>query len=194
MMPMQITFHNVERSEALETRVRERAARLERLCRDITACRVVIAMPHKGAASGKHALSLAVELDVPGQRLVGRREQMPREAKDGLAHVVVEVFDLLERQLDDYVRMRRGETKARAADELQTGRIVRLFPDQGYGFVEVGGSPDLHFTARALQGLALEDLAVGMDVACTRAMEDGSMGPQASSIRRLGEQQRMSRG
>ncbi len=194
MMPLQVTFHNVERSEALETRVRERAARLERLCRDITACRVVVAIPHKSAGSGKHALSLAVELDVPGQRLVSRREQMPREAKDGLGHLVVEVFEVLERQLEDYVQLRRGETKARAADALQTGRIVRLFPDQGYGFVEVGGSTALHFTPRALQGLAFEELTVGMDVACTRATEDGPMGPQASSVRRLGEQQRMSRG
>jgi ribosome-associated translation inhibitor RaiA/cold shock CspA family protein len=191
---MQITFQNIARSEALETRVRERAGRLERLCRDITACRVVVAIPHKGSGSGKNAISLTVELDVPGQRLVSRREQMPREAKDGIGHVVVEVFDALERQIDDYVQVRRGETKSRGAEELQTGHVVRLVADQEYGFVEIVAGPDLHFTPRALQGLSFEQLVVGMEVACTRSAADGPMGPQASSVRRLGEQQRLSRG
>ncbi len=193
MIPLQITFQNIARSDALEARVRDHAGRLERLCRDIMACRVVVAIPHKSAGSGKNALSLAVELDVPGQKLVSRREQMPREAKDGISHVVVEVFDALERQLEDYAQRRRGETKARSADQLESGRIVRLFHDQGYGFVEVGGSPALHFTPGALQGLVFEELTVGMDVVCTRAVQDGPMGPQASSVRRMGEQQRMSR-
>lgn len=193
MIPLQVTFQNIARSDALEARVRERAGRLERLCRDILACRVVVSIPHKSAGSGKNALSLAVELDVPGQRLVSRREQMPRDTKDGVGHVVVEVFDALERQIEDYTQLRRGETKARGADQLQTGRIVHLFPDQAYGFVEVGGSPDLHFTPRALQGLEFDELAVGMEVACTRSAQDGPMGPQASSVRRIGEQQRMSR-
>lgn len=46
-LPLQISFRNMESSPAIAAKVRERANRLERLFDRITACRVVIAAPHR---------------------------------------------------------------------------------------------------------------------------------------------------
>ena len=66
-----------------------------------------------------------------------------------------------------------------------TGKIARLFPDRDYGFVEVVGSPQLHFTRNAVTSGAFDDLEVGMMVHITRASGEGPMGPQASTVRRF---------
>jgi cold shock CspA family protein len=63
--------------------------------------------------------------------------------------------------------------------------IVRLFPEQSYGFVEIDHSPELYFTRNAVVGGDFDELRVGMLVQVTRATEEGPMGPQASSIRLL---------
>jgi hypothetical protein len=63
--------------------------------------------------------------------------------------------------------------------------VVRLFPRQNYGFVEIDGSPELYFTRNAVVGGDFDELAVGMMVQVTRATDEGPMGPQASSVRLL---------
>lgn len=40
--PLQVTFQNVPRSDALEARIREDLARLERIHPRLTSCRVVV--------------------------------------------------------------------------------------------------------------------------------------------------------
>ncbi len=41
-IPLQITFHGIDHSDAVETRIREKVAKLELLFDRITSCRVVI--------------------------------------------------------------------------------------------------------------------------------------------------------
>jgi cold shock CspA family protein len=63
--------------------------------------------------------------------------------------------------------------------------IMRLFPDQGYGFIEIDGSPELYFTRNAVTRDGFNQLEIGMIVQVTRAPGEGPMGPQASSVRLL---------
>ena len=63
--------------------------------------------------------------------------------------------------------------------------VVRLFPEQNYGFIEMDNSPELYFTRNAVDGGDFAELKVGMMVQVTRATEEGPMGPQASSVRLL---------
>lgn len=65
----------------------------------------------------------------------------------------------------------------------QTGMVVRLFPDQNYGFVELDNSTELYFTRNAVAGGSFDELSVGMMVIVTPATDEGPMGPQASSVR-----------
>ena len=45
--PLQITFRDIPRSEALEADIREKAAKLDQFYEKVMACRVVVESPHK---------------------------------------------------------------------------------------------------------------------------------------------------
>lgn len=189
--PLQITFRNMDTSAHVEERVRERVARLDRFHDRITGVRVVVENPHR-SAGGKNPIGLTVEVEVPGKLLVARAGEPVRETRGGDAlHVIVEVFDAIERQLGDYAEQRRGEVKAHGDAAPSVGRIARLYPEQGYGFVEAPGSPDLYFTRNAVGGEGYDALAVDDPVAFTPAHEEGPMGPQAHSLRKLGGEERL---
>jgi sigma 54 modulation/S30EA-like ribosomal protein len=55
LMPTQITFHGVDRSEALEADIRERVTWLEQFYAGVVRCRVLVEKPHRW-----------LELTVPG--------------------------------------------------------------------------------------------------------------------------------
>lgn len=188
--PLQITFRNMDSSAHVEDRVRERVARLDRFHNRITGVRVVVENPHK-SAGGKNPIGIAVEVEVPGKMIVAKGDEPVREARGDTLHVIVEVFDAIERQLDDYAEQRRGDIKGRNGETPAMGRVARLYPEQSYGFLEVAGSPDLYFTGNAVAGDAFDKLAVDDMVAFTKAPEEGPMGPQAQSVRKLGAEERL---
>lgn len=183
--PLRITFKDMASSEFLERLIRERADRLERFHDHIIDCRVVIEVPHRSPDSGKTPIGISIEVHVPGKRtIVAKDAEERREMKNDHTAVVNRAFDAVERQLADQANVRGGEVKAHASDG-EAGVVVRLFHDQGYGFVEVRGSPDLHFTRSAMVGDGFDDLEVGTVVHVNRAMAEGPMGPQASSVKVL---------
>ena len=183
--PLQIAFRNMDSSEFLERLVRERVERLEKFNPDIVGCRVVLEVPHRSPDSGKVALGIAVEVEVPGRPLVvAKGEEDRREMKGDVTRVVNRTFDAVQRQLSELQDIQEGNVKPHGADG-EAGLVVRLFPEQNYGFVEVKGSPDLYFTRNAVVGGDFDALTIGTLVLVTRATSEGPMGPQASSVRLL---------
>ena len=185
--PLQIAFKDMDRSDFLDALIRERARRLETFHGHIVGCRVVVETPFRSAEGAKPPLGIAVEVTVPGAKmLIAKEHQQRHDAKADHAAVVNRAFEHIERQLEEHKDIRRGDVKSSEAIG-QTGRVVRLFPEQNYGFIEVAGSPDLYFTRNAVQGTGYDELAVGAMVRVTIATTEGPMGPQASSVRRLGD-------
>ena len=184
--PLEIAFKDTPTSEFLEAQIRKRAERLDRFHPNLTGCRVVVDVPHRSPGSGKVPLRFAVEVDAPGHpTIVAKSEQEPREAKADAAAALNRAFDAVQRQIEDQARVMRGQIKHHEG-AAETGRVLRLFPESDYGFVEVGEGPDLYFTRNAVDDDAFGQLEVGMMVEVTRATTEGPMGPQASSVRRLG--------
>ena len=185
-VPLQIAFKDLDRSTFIENLIRERASRLERLHPNVISCRVVVEAPHRSPESPKPSIGVAVEVEVPGKRnkLVGKDEQERHEAKNDQYCVVSRAFDAVERQLKSNTDIKRGDVK-RHEGLGETGRIVRLFPEEDYGFIEVRGSTDLYFTRTAVTGGSFDDLDVGIMVEVSRATSEGPMGPQASSVKLL---------
>lgn len=180
--PLQIVFKDTASSEFLEKLIRQRASRLERKHPHITGCRVVVDVPHRSPESGKPPLAVSVEVDVPAKKMiVARDEQERREMKNDHYAVVNRAFTAAERQLESAVDIQRRDVKHHEGGP-QTGLVVRLFPDQGYGFVEVSGSTDLYFAADVANG-GFDDLKIGSLVEVVRAPSEGPMGPQASMIK-----------
>jgi ribosome-associated translation inhibitor RaiA/cold shock CspA family protein len=181
----QITFKGLATSPALEALIRQRINALERMHPRITSCRVVVETPHRAAQSAKLPLRIAVEVGVPGRNtIVAKDTQERHEMKEDHTAALNNAFDAVERQLKRIADVQDGDIKA-SESAPQSGMIVRLFPDQNYGFVEMDNSPELYFTRNAVVGGDFDELRVGMLVQVTRATDEGPMGPQASSVRLL---------
>jgi ribosome-associated translation inhibitor RaiA/cold shock CspA family protein len=181
--PLQITFKGIDTSPALEALIRQRVDHLETLYPRLTGCRVVVEIPHRAPETAKVPIAVSVEADIPGRGLViGRDEQDRREAKQDHTAALNNAFEAVERQLEKVADIQNEEVK-RHEDTGQGGMIVSLFPEQNYGFIEIDNSPELYFTRNAVLGGDFDELQVGMIVHVTRAMEEGPMGPQASSVR-----------
>jgi len=186
----EITFKNMDGSPALEARIRERIDRLERFHHGLIGCRVVVQEAHKSAASGKNPLRIDLEVQIPGDLLHTSGEEEIRATKDNTGNLVTRVFEAMEHQLDAAASRAQRQVKAHRADH-EIGRVTRLFPSQGYGFVQVGEGPELYFTENVLHGLAMAELEEGTPVIVSRAHDDGPMGPLANAVRRLGDSDRM---
>lgn len=105
-IPLQITIRGIAPSEALEKRIRDKAAKLDEFFDHITSCRVVVGEPHKHHRQGKQ-FNVRIDIGVPGREIVATREH----AED--VYVALrDAFDAAKRQLEDYVRQLRGDIKS----------------------------------------------------------------------------------
>jgi cold shock CspA family protein len=85
----------------------------------------------------------------------------------------------MERILQDYVRKLRGEVKHHEP-ALADGKIERIFPYEGYGFILTDDNREIYFDANSVLDKPFENLEVGRKV---RFFEErGEKGPQASTV------------
>ena len=188
--PLEIAFKNLDSSDFLRDLVQERVDRLERFHPHIIGCRVVIEAPHRSAEGHNPPLGISVEVDVANRpRLVAKDSEAQRAMKGDHLAAINRAFEAIERQLEDSSDKQRGEVKVHE-NARQTGSVVRLFPDQGYGFIEIAGGPELYFTRNVLLDGSFDELKVGTMVQVTQATGEGPMGPQASSVETLGGERR----
>jgi ribosome-associated translation inhibitor RaiA len=134
--PVQITYRNMEHSEAVTARIHEEADKLDEFFPRITSCRVVVEAPHRHKKSGE-LFHLRIDLAVPGREIVVSHEPSPRAAlsrgdeaaleKHTEIHpehkdvyvAIRDAFGSARRQLQDYVKRLRGDVKTheRAEDK-----------------------------------------------------------------------------
>lgn len=112
-MPLAISFRNLEPSDAIEARVREKAEKLERLFDRIISCEVIVEAPHRHHHKGK-LYEVHINLSVPGGEIVAKRTGPINQAHEDVYVAIRDSFAAAERQLEDYVRKMRGDVKARA--------------------------------------------------------------------------------
>ena len=112
-VPLEVTFRNLDRSEALEALVHEEAAKLERRFDHIVSCRVTIEAPHRHQTKDPKVkgelYQVGIELGVPQQRLVVSPKGKPAQADAYKA--TRDAFKAATRQLEDYAEKLRGGVK-----------------------------------------------------------------------------------
>ena len=159
--PLEITFRDLDPSDFIRNLVEERVERLERYHPHIIGCRVVIAAPHRSAEGHNPPVGISVEVDVPNRpRIVAKDAEEQRAMKGDHFAAINRAFEAIERQLEELSDKQRGVVK-RHENIRQTGNVVRLFPEQGYGFIEIGGGPELYFTRNAMIDGSFDELKVG---------------------------------
>jgi cold shock CspA family protein/ribosome-associated translation inhibitor RaiA len=171
--PLQIAMRNMESSDAVRRVVRRYVKKLEVFCDRITSCRVMIEVSQRFPAGVPIAYNVRVELNVPGDQIVIKRQTQPL-----LLTAIQDAFDAAGRGLQDYTRRIRGDTK-RAAEMLR-GTVTQLFPFEGYGFLTTDDGREIYFHRHSVLDQAFERLEVGAVVRF--AEEQGRQGPQASTV------------
>jgi ribosomal subunit interface protein len=174
-VPLEISTRLIQLSPALEADLRKRAARLERYYDRITSCRIAVERPSNHHNEGG-PYRVRVDITVPGSELVANKEA------DDLNAAIRDAFQAAERQVDEYSQRRRGDVKTPVGPP--TGRVVRIFPEDGFGFIEGADGREIYFHRNAvLEGF--DGLSVGSEVRF--AEEQGVEGPQASTVSLVGK-------
>jgi cold shock CspA family protein len=180
-LPLQIAFHNLPRSEAIEEMVRERAARLDEYCDQVMSCRVVVEMPHKHHQHGNQ-YQVRIDLTVPGEEIVVNREPPEHTQYRDVGVAIRDAFDSARRQLEDYVRRVRRAVKVH--EGLPHARVSRLYPEEDYGFLTTPDGREIYFHRHSVLHDAFDRLEPGTEV--TFVEEEGHKGPQASTVKVVG--------
>lgn len=111
--PLQIVFHEIPSSDALVGKIRQRAEALDRLV-DIQSCRVAVERQHRRHHNG-NLFKVRINLNVPGKEIVVSQAPEADHAHEDVYVAVRDAFDAVRRQLEEYLRVRRGEVKRHAA-------------------------------------------------------------------------------
>jgi ribosomal subunit interface protein len=173
-LPVQITFRDIARSEAVETAIREKVARLERFSDHIMSCRVTVGIIEKHKHQGK-LFNIRVDLKAPGSEIVVNRDK----AED-VYIAIRDAFDAVKRKLEEHVRRVRGEVQAHEVESH--GRVTRIFSDQAYGFIEKADGTELYFHVYNCVHPEFDQLKVGDEVVFLE--ETGGDGLQANRVSR----------
>jgi ribosomal subunit interface protein len=114
-IPLQITFHGIDHSDAVEERIREKTAKLEQLCDRITSCRVVVEAHHRNSSNlhlKGQPFHITINLTVPGVELVVKRDPKDAHVNEDIFVALRDAFDNISRQLKDYVSRSRDSRAA----------------------------------------------------------------------------------
>lgn len=200
-IPLKITFRNMPTSKAVEASIREKAAKLESFYDHITSCRVMVEAPHRHHHKGK-AYQVRIDITVPGGELVINRapkrlkaaklppaeriekdfseshEPSKHAAHEDVYVAIRDAFNAAGRRLQDYARRQSGAVKLH--ESAGQGRISKLFPEEGYGFLETSDGREIYFHRHSVLQSAFDHMAVG--TAVRFAEELGEKGPQASTV------------
>src|SRR5579863_5643991 len=182
--PLQITFRNLDNSPTVEAKIRERVEELEQFYNRITSCRVVIEEPNRHHRGGR-LYHIRVDLKVPGEEIVVRRDPPEHHAHEDIYVAVRDCFDAVRRQLEDHVRRARGDVKVH--ESPSHGRIARLVRDDGFGFIAAADGSEVYFHRNAVGASGFDKLREGDEVRFAMHEGEGEKGPQASTVTPIGK-------
>jgi ribosomal subunit interface protein len=109
-IPLEVNFRNMDPSPAVEARIREKAAKLERFHDRIIGCTVVVEAPHRHHHKGK-LYSVHIDISVPGKDLVVDRAKPLDHSHEDVYVAVRDAFNAAVRRLEDYTSKLRGDVK-----------------------------------------------------------------------------------
>jgi len=78
-VPLEITFRGIPHSDAVETRIREKAAKLEQHFDHITSCRVAVEAEHHHQHQG-NLYKVRIDLNVPNKHIVVSRDHHDKQS------------------------------------------------------------------------------------------------------------------
>ena len=103
LKPLEISFHGLDRSDAVEARIREKFGRIEQHFDRITHARVAVRTPARRGAVPK-MFHVKIEIGMAGHApIIVDYEPNPDRAQTDVMLALREAFAIATRQVDDYV-------------------------------------------------------------------------------------------
>jgi ribosome-associated translation inhibitor RaiA/cold shock CspA family protein len=178
-VPLELTFRDVDKSDAIEALVHEKIEKLERVCGELTSCRVAIERPHKRRQTGDQ---YRVRLDInvpPGHDIVITEESDPDQKSDPLHGVVREAFETARRRLRRLSEKRQDARKQPPKTPV-TALVSELNPVEGSGRLRTPDGRDIYFQRNAVLNDDYDRLEIGTGVRHVEKMDE--KGPVASTV------------
>ncbi|MBK0399790.1 HPF/RaiA family ribosome-associated protein [Limibaculum sp. M0105] len=181
----EIVFHGIDHSPAIEARVRDRIARLERYLGRLVSFRAVIDAPHHHHRKGRH---YAVRLEARAPAMVFAIDRAPGDvnAHEDVFVAIRDAFDAMERRVKTWQDTHTGRPAAHATP-LQ-GRIAELDPARDFGQIALTDGRLVYFHRNSVLNGDIAELEIGDPVELALDQGDSPKGPHASTVRRIGTQ------
>lgn len=176
-VPLQITWRNVQKSEALEAAIRAKVDKLGEFYDGILGCHVAVEKSHARHKKG-NLYRIRLDIKVPNKEIVVTRDPAAHHAHEDMYVSIRDTFDAARRQLQDYVRVRRGEVKRH--DEHHVGWVTRRIPNEDYGFIRTADDREIYFHRNAMINADFDRLRPGTQVMYVE--EELAEGPQAKVV------------
>ena len=185
-VPMEIAFHNIDKSDWAEDAIRDHVARLEEIYDRLITCRVRV---DQRADNTNHTIPpvVRIEMSVPGHKdLVVAHEpdhlQRKFQAPD-LHNAINEAFRIAERQLSEFKDQRTDYTAAvrHEAGHEFLGQVAEMTPERDFGFLMTKEGGLLYFHRNSMLAGDFDGLRRGQEVHYVETV--GDTGPIATKVR-----------
>lgn len=176
-VPLEISFHGIESSPAVEELVRGHAAQLDRISDNLNSCRVALERPHESPTTGS---PWRVRIDMrlsPGHELVVDRHEGDGTVNEELYDAVNDAFHKATRQVKKLNAKQQGQVKHHPQQAV-AGVVEKLFDD--YGFIRDADGGQVYFHRNAVLG-GFDNAEIGVGVAFDE--EPGDDGRKATTVR-----------
>ena len=104
-IPLQITLHGIEPSDAVHNAIREKAEKLDRYYPHIMSCHVALELAGRHQHQGRQ-FSARIDIKVPGGEIA-----VTHQHDEDLQIAIRDAFDAARRRLEDFGRTQRGDVK-----------------------------------------------------------------------------------
>ncbi|WP_081859256.1 HPF/RaiA family ribosome-associated protein [Desulfohalovibrio reitneri] len=178
-IPLEITFRNMETDWTTENLIREKVAKLEKVAPHMIGCRVAV---EKDNASHDRGSPYRVRLDItvpPRKEVAVTRETTQGHLHEDLTQVVRDAFEAARKQLKKITEKQQKKVKSHPQQEVN-GIVVRLFPEEDYGFIKTPQGQEVYFHRNAVAEDEYDRIVEGTGVNFTATM--GTQGLQATTV------------
>lgn len=184
---VEISFHGMDSSPAVEAKVHERLERLEHHFGRLISFRAVIDAPHRSQHQGKH-FDIKLEARGPAATFLINREPGDDRRHEDVYVALHDAFDALERKIRAWSKTHAGRPEVHMAP-LQ-GRIVELRPDKDFGQIALTDGRLVYFHRNSVIDADFDMLSVNSTVTLSldEAVDEDEKGPHATSVRPISPQ------
>lgn len=174
---LKIQFKNCDSTRAIEKSIFDHFEKLDRHFSPIIAGKITVEKPHRSKHQGG-LYRVTINLTTPGKELFVGKSPNDELAHNDIYVAIRDAFLSMEKQLRTHFDQLRREVKTHTS--TAKGKVIRLFPRDGYGFIETSDGRQIYFNENSVLNQNFSKLELGSKVKFSEEL--GDKGPQASTI------------